>query len=94
MTTTAHLDEAYSRLTEAQRKTSHHRKERHLCARCRERKKCAELIKLSILESHALAKWIGAYEDASGLAITQATVTDDLSKFETRRNAESVPQTP
>jgi len=65
MRTTTHLHRAYLGLTEAQRNISHHRKEKHLCERCRESKKCDELINLAILENDALAKWIDAYQDAS-----------------------------
>jgi len=66
------LRRAYVALTEAQLNISRHRKDKHLCARCRQGKKCDQLVKLAILESHALAKWIDAYDDASNVNTTQA----------------------
>jgi hypothetical protein len=71
MRTKTLLHQARFGLTEAQRNTSQHRKEKSLCERCRRGKKCDELIKLALLENNALAKWIDAYEAASKLTTTQ-----------------------
>ena len=71
MRTKTHVHQARFELTEAQRNTSQHRKEKHLCERCREGKKCDALIKLALLENNALARWIDAYEASSKLTPAQ-----------------------
>ena len=59
------LKAAYLSLTEAQANISWHRSHLRLCDSCRTKERCEELLRLAILEKHALENWIEAYKKSN-----------------------------